>query len=810
MASNDSGHASAKRLLARLARIRREAKLLLVSRRIGWTLAALLAGLALVGLADYAIRLPQWVRFIALALAIFGIGWALVRLVWPALRMHPSLTDLALRLEGGRPDLKGRLASATDLAQGGTLEPRYEPLIDTISRDALPDLMKRTPTLKALGVCLLVMASVITYAAMQPAMASLGAQRVLTPWASAKWPSRTAIALAELPKYHPLGDPLAIRGLLSRTDKPVGRTRVEAWYRLDGGTPQKLALTSQGAPDAGESEIYERLVNPAAEALRQTQRVTMELWLQTSDDRTAATRIELVRPPRVIQASAQVVAPEYAQNATASRVVGLGRQSGRLPLALGGEDTAVLGPVLEGSRVELDLRFNTAADAAMSISSADGSADEAGIEIESMADGLGATVSLPASTPASLSIELRDELGIESTRPLVIALDVLADADPTAAVLEPAQDESVLATATLPMVGEGRDDFGLLTVVLQAQRATPPAGSQGAPPEPVGEIMELARWSDDTAPLEARAASVIELAGFDLKPGDDLLITALATDLRGGEPIVSAVRRLRIIGESELVEQLRAELGAVRETAKRLDRSQADVLDGAAELGEARVGEDDTELAREQGDLTAQLSRQAEAVRDVAERADRNALNDADLAEMLRLAQEHLDAAAEQSDRAEGSLSESANAQSEAQQQQSRESAQRAQERVRDELGGLVGLLSRDEDEWLARRDLDRLIEQQRELQEQTAQAEAQTAGRSLSELSQQERSHVEQIAQQQAELSRRAQDALDQLADRAEALAETDPARAQTLQEAAERGREGEAPREMQQAAQEAQQNQL
>ncbi len=811
MASTQSGQASAKRLLARLSRIRREAKVLLVSRRVGWTLAAIVGGLAMVALLDYAIRLPSWVRYAGLFGAIAAAGWAFVRLVWPALRMHPSLTDLALRLEHGRPELKGRLASATDLARSGAFHARYEPLLDTLSRDALPDMMKRRPTLQAVGACLLVIGAMVAFSAAQPGMAALGAARVLTPWSGAQWPSRTAIELTGSPRFHPLGEPIAIRGELTRTDRPVGRTRVEAWYRLDGGVPQKLALTSQGQPAHEDApEIFERLVNPAADALRQTQRVTMELWLETRDDRTDSTIIELVRPPRVVRASALVEPPAYAQQASGARVLGLGEQRERVPLALGGEDTAVLGPVLAGSSVEFDLRFSTAATPDLSVNVSDGRGEAIDARIEPMADGLGALVRVDAGVPASLSIELRDELGIASTRPLVIALDVLDDADPTAAVLEPPQDESVLPTATLSMVGEGRDDFGLRAVQLRALRATPPAGSQGAPPEPAGEPVTIAQWRDETAPLEARAAATVALDGFDLHPGDELWIQALATDLRGGEPSESTIRRLRVIGESELIEQLRAEMSAVRESAKRLDRTQRDVLDEAAQLGEARSTEDDAGLSRAQTDLTGQLSRQAEAVRDVAERMDRNALDDPALGELLRLAQEHLNAAADQSDRAQAALEDAAEAQEANEQQRARDGAQRAQERVRDELGGLVGLLSRDEDEWLARRDLDRLIEQQRELQEQTAQAETQAAGRTLEELSQEERSRVEQIAQRQAELARRAQEAIDQLADRAEAIAESDPARAQTLREAAQRGREGEAPREMQQAAEQAQQNQM
>ncbi|MEO1279125.1 MAG: hypothetical protein AAFV77_09230, partial [Planctomycetota bacterium] len=390
MASNQQGRASARRLLSRLSRIRREAKLLLLSRRLGWTLAAVLAALALVGLTDYALRLPAWVRAIALIAAIAGVGWAFVRYAWPAWRMHPTLTDLALRLEGGRPELKGRLASATDLAQSGSLDRRFENLVDTLSHDTLPDLMKRRPTILALGVCLIIVASIATFAALQPGNAKLGVTRVLAPWSAAMWPSRTAIELASLPEFHPLGDPIAVRGLLTRTDKPVGRTRVEAWYRLDGGAPQKLALTSQGAPANDDGpEVFERLVNPAAEALRQTQRVTFETWLQTRDDRTESVTVELVRPPRVTRASARVRPPEYARDATAARIIGLGRQANIVPLALDSEDTASLGPVLQGSAIEFELRYSTAAEPSFSIASAAEERDASGISVEPMPDGLG-------------------------------------------------------------------------------------------------------------------------------------------------------------------------------------------------------------------------------------------------------------------------------------------------------------------------------------------------------------------------------------------------------------------------------------
>lgn len=811
MAGHHASEDSARRLLARLASIRREAKVLLIARRVAWVLAALLVAAAFVGVVDYAARLPQWARLILLVVLLSGLGWSLARLVWPAWRMRPTLIDMALRLEARREDLKGRLASAADLARAGKIDPRHGPLLDSLASGTLPDLMRRKPTAAAMASCLALVAGVWAYAFWQPQHAQLAALRVLAPWTSVQWPSRTAIEFAGLPRYHPLGEPLAIRGLLTRTDRAIGKTRVEAWYRLDGGSPQRVVLTSQGAPaNPGAAEIYERLVNPAAEALRMSQHVAMELWIETADDRTPTTRIDLVRPPRVVQASATVSPPAYAAGASGARVLGLRQAGERLPVALGTEDTAVLGPILAGSSLELSLRFNTAARAEAALATSGEDDSDGDVAIEPMPDGQGIVARLRVDAPASLRVQLADELGIASTRPLVVAFEVVPDNDPTAAVIEPSQDEAVLSGARLSMVGEGRDDFGLSVVSLVAQRASPPQGSHGAPPEPVGDQLELARWQEGDASTDARAAAMVELSTLGLTAGDELHVRALATDLRGGEPVASATRRIRIISELELVEQLRAELAVVREAAKRLDRQQRDVLEEAARVGPSRQAQDDNELSRQQGDLSSQLTRQAQAVRDVAERAERNDLDDSAIDELVRLAQNHLDAAADQSERAQELLDAAARSDAPQERGASRDQAERAQERVRDELGGLVGLLSRDEDEWLARRDLERLIEQQRELRDQAARAQAQTAGQMPEELSADERSMIEQIAQRQAELARRAQDALDQLDERARALSERDPARAQTLQEAAERGRQGEAPREMERAAQEARQNRM
>jgi hypothetical protein len=139
----------------------------------------------------------------------------------------------------------------------------------------------------------------------------------------------------------------------------------------------------------------------------------------------------------------------------------------------------------------------------------------------------------------------------------------------------------VLATAVVQSAGEGRDDVGLADVRLDAQRARAAIGSIGAAPEPHGEPVVVASGSG-TAEPQTTVQTSLDLSALDLRPGDELWLTALATDnynMDGNrhEPVRSSVRKLRIIKEEELVEQVRAELSAVRKIAIRLDEEQADL-----------------------------------------------------------------------------------------------------------------------------------------------------------------------------------------------------------------------------------------
>jgi hypothetical protein len=373
----------------------------------------------------------------------------------------------------------------------------------------------------------------------------------------------------------------------------------------------------------------------------------------------------------------------------------------------------------------------------------------------------------------------------------------------------------VLATAVVSATGEGRDDVGLGGLSLEGRLAKPPAGSIGASPEPSGEAVALAqsRMPGQGSPvLQATAEATVDLSTFDLKPGEELWLTTIASDnyeLDGArhDPVRSSPRKLRIIKEEDLVDQVRAELAAIRKIAIRLDEEQAE-LRKTAQTGQ--VSKDDE---RRQAGLTQRITQQAEAAQRLTQRIDRNRLSDEGLTGLLSDVGQLLRGAGEESEQAAAQLDAAAKQKPEGEKAdltpEQAQKLQASQESVREQLGRLAEMLDRGEDTWLAMRSLQRLLQQQQELQTQTQRAGERTMGKKPGDLTPQERAELAQIAERQQRLSDAARQAIDKLNERAKQMEKVDAAQAQGMKQAAERGREQQVPQKMDDAARNVEQNQ-
>lgn len=851
----------ASTIAAWLAGVRRTAKGLLLVQRLGWIVAGVVAAVVIGGVLDYFLRAPVWLRSIGLLGALAVLALALWRRVLPALRFRPSLTEIALRVESSQAGAgaPGVLASGLELGELGSTRPESvlaEPVIAKAA--ALTTRLKPTEVfrpgaaLRAGGVALLGVLAALALSAAQPRLSAIGLSRMLAPWAGAEWPKRTQIADATGLRHHPLGSALPLRAALIRSDRPAESTSVSAVYRLIGpagaGTQRRVILKDQptqasvSTPDGdARGTLFERLIEPTgltpdSPTGRATAAAPMQLEysFETADDRTEPIRIALVDPPSILKSTLRVELPGYAATL-------LGAAPGvQAPLDLGpgGDERAAPAPILTGSRVALSIELNKpvppppalpagpARDAWLAATLGPDMAalftGDSPATLDAPAGAKSWTLSWTHTRAVRLALKPVDEYGIGPGEESVYRFDLLTDNPPTAAVTTPTEDRSVLPTAVVALAGEGRDDVGLSHVALERQIARRGKGSESPAAEPVDERVEIVRESAGPT-VDAQTGAVkrltttasLDLSTLEVKPGDEVWITALAADafeLAGQrhQPVRSTVRKLRIMSRDQLVEQIWGELSGVRRSAIRIDQDQAEAQKSGAQPGEEAAKRSE----RAQAQLTERLARQGEAVKRLRKRVDENSLADASVNQVLRDAEAALQKAGQQSAKASEKMGESARAQAQESAPKDagaaeRQEAQQGQQGVRDELTNLIDLLDQGEDTFASKRSLERLLEQQRALRDRTEQAGKTTTGKPAESLNAEEKAALDKIAEDQRALAEQLRDTLAKVQEREEKLRKNDPAAAQALAQAAQQAKRDQTPEKMEQAADQAQQNQ-
>ncbi len=806
--SSDLEHVA--RLRARLLHLRARARALLLARGAAQIAGVFVPALLVLGLCDYFLRLPTALRTGLWAVGLVVLVQMVRRLIVPALRFRPSLSDLALRVEAsahGRAD--GLLASALELDPE---DPRAREVIARARRrlDAIGPWHVLEPvrsrTVLSAGIASLLGLGIL--AVLMPTLSVVGAQRLLMPLAGATWPQRTVVVdSTQIGPVHPLGVALDLSATLTRSPRAPGQMRVVAMVRTirngEDARTMRLPMSAQG-----DTDVYQRRVETVAD--EDGSEAVLEYWFEADDGMSEPRRVLLVATPEVARATLRVEAPPYAREILAGSDLAF---VGRRDLGRGLDERAIAGPMLAGSTFSFEVVLTKPVPAFGAASPRpswldDLCAQNADCKVELGGDRVQVRGVLRA--PARIEVALRDEHGLVNALPSTFHFDVVEDAPPVASVAYPAHDERVLASAVVELVGEASDDLALESIALERVIARPPAGSQGAPAETDERTRAVIvrRSLQDESPASRRRAELthqLDLAALELHPGDEVQIRTLAHDvfdLNGvrHEVVASSVRRLTIIDDVQMVEQLRQDLDAIRDAARRLDEAQARV-----ERRLARLGADES-VRRQQSSIGEQIGAQREASERIAERMRRNRLNDPALKGLIDDAREALDAAQRAAGRAEERIAEAAS--SDGGDPEQMRAIERAQREVRDELGRLAEMLDRGQDEWLMRRDVERLLEEQRRLAEQTASIGRRTTGRDTSELTLEELSELDRIAQRQREASEQLEQTLDDLNERARQMSEADPAQASAMQQAADRGRRSQAAQAMREAAQQIQEN--
>lgn len=599
--------------------------------------------------------------------------------------------------------------------------------------------------------------------------------------------------------------------------------------------------------------------------------LTLEYWFETIDDRTEPARVLLVEPPSVRSAGLKVRRPAYVlAPAAGDQAEAAADSGGSIDLGPGTDERATPPAMLAGSELTLSLNLNKpvpippgaqkGADglpellgnramnwaramlgedaAAVLGSDTKGESSTAGVAFVPAPGGSGAQVWVVRwrlDRPTRLAVKAIDEHGIESTEEAAFAFDAVRDNPPTAVITQPTEDRSVLSTAVVDVAAEGRDDVGMASLRLERQKARKPAGSAGAASEPFEDRADLAvvttpssaagggggAGGEPARVLESRVA--LDLGTLDLKPGDELWLTALAADayaLDGGthDPVRSSVRRLRIMSRQELVEQVWTELAGLRRSAIAIDQDQQKSQEQLAKPGQAGA----EQAARQQSGITDRLARQEESIQRVERQLEQNQLTDEGLDRIIADSRKALRTAQSRSADAARTAGESAKAEQQAGERggeqrreservaaEAREQGRQAQDDVREELANLIDLLDQGQDTWASKRAIERLIEEQKKLMERTAKTGERTSGRDPSALSASERKQLEDTAREQRAAAERAREAIDKMQQREEQMRKSDPAAAQGMSQAAQRARKEGVQDRMEEAARQIEQNQ-
>ena len=822
--------------------VARTSRLLLLVQRAAMFLTVALGAAVALGAMDFLLRLPGWLRLI-IGVGIMGLAgaWLVVHL-GRAWRFRPPMADLALRAERMYPQLAGSLASAVEFHQHADLyaDPQRTGSLaaaavartqNHLAGVDLRRLIDPTPTLR-LAIVLLASGVVATGLALAAGEASrIAAARWLLPLGETQWPRWTL--LADLGDgggegaVLPVDEPVHLRAMVRRGHR--SGMRVAADYRiLDGeGRPvgpwQQTLLNAEPATGAGHpygamlevpAEVRESLRSGRATA------AGIEYRLTAGDDQTPTRRLTLVARPEVTAANATLSPPTYAQGLRNAKRVNLLDAAGDVAGADG----------LAGSAVTLELEFNKAVplNASVAASVLPGLADVRGVRAEIVRDSesaspqgmaSGVRLTFPLIQPVETTIALTDRHGLRANSDRRFRFVPVEDRPPSVAVVDPAADTSVTARAVVAVEAVATDDVGVEAVGIEAHHPLP----EPSRAEDTTGTTQVASVSDRRESLAASGS--LDLATLPLRAGDTVELYATARDVyelagREHDPIRSTPRRLRIIGDDELIADVRRDLNNVQQAANRIEGQQNDLRDADDRTA--------AELQKRQAAIGRRIAAQEEVAAELEARVEQNRVDDPALKETIEDAQRLLGEAREASDAAESALDEAAQAREEAeklsdeqQRQAQQQRADAAKQRVKQQqadasraLRELSDRLGAGSDAWALEGKAKELLDRQKELEDDAAELLPKTAGQRPEDLAPQDREALDDLANRQEQVADEARDLVRDMKEAGERMkgSERDAERvaAESMKNAAETAEREDLENKMREASESARENQL
>ena len=778
----------------RLNQISLRIRALLILRSTFDLIALVLAIALIVITIDYLFMLPSPVRLFILLIGSGMFVFSVMRTIVPSILFRATPTQIALRLERSVPDMKGKIASASEfesseMASSNTLARRLvEDVEDRLSSYPMSSIIKIRPIIASSSILLslVIVSSLIIVSNVE--LSVTGIRRLLLPLGDDRWPATTMLVPTVADgDVHPRGVPFPLSVRLEKGDSD---TRISARYSVmrDGVivSRQRVLLTPQG------NGLFERLVDVDGDRL--------DVFFETFDFTSDTASIDIVDPPSIIQTTLDVKPPDYAS-----------LQLPRITLDLGpGTDprSSPDSPFIEGSsaRFTFELSKEIPIPDLIDQSWMSSTFGELGSDARFGQEGPRSWVlDRTLDRPVSALFTLVDEHGIINTDEISFGIQVVADRSPSAVVVEPGMDETVLPDAMIPILAEARDDVSIDYARIRVSKIkgrTSPNGNDSS--ESSIEFTENGPDID--------MEHILHLSDVDASEGDVFEIYAEVRDGYSrngiGHPMVrSNIRRLSVIGAGEFSDLIRQQINSVRRNTIQVEGLQAEAQDKSKSNIDA--------AAVEQARISQRISNTDDAMSDIERRMSRNNLSDPVLEELVRQSRDILSVAGRSSSRASDQLERASESQvdstvDENENSDDLEQAMRSQQDVRDELTDLVALLDRNEDAWLVTRQVENLIAEITDLQEQTRQISRDTIGRTREDLSPEQREDLDRMADQQSETARNSQQISESLRQRSQLMRETDELTSESMQSAARRSERSGLPQNLEEASKQIRENQL
>ncbi|CAM9900437.1 unnamed protein product, partial [Laminaria digitata] len=346
-----------------LEQVRRRGRALLVAQRLAQAAAWAAVALLTLGVIDFGLRLPGWMRAgVGLGLLVTGGVW-LGRRLAAAWRFWPSLSELALRVERLYPRLAGVLTSALDFAlhpkkyeQPAATAAMAQRSVATAHKELagvqVARLIDLQPTRRRAGWLLGAAVLLGLVVGMMPTYSAIAASRWLMPWGDTAWPKRTQLQAEDTPTVRPVDTPIEFTTRVTRGFRPGMRVWLNTrWVDGSGngtGVAQAVLMTEQvaivttteadssdEADPGGGGGVFKLQWRAPANVVRQitageTDGRELEVWFEAGDDRTVPQRVAFVARPQLTELTAELTPPDYAVGLVAEQTLALHERTDRV------------------------------------------------------------------------------------------------------------------------------------------------------------------------------------------------------------------------------------------------------------------------------------------------------------------------------------------------------------------------------------------------------------------------------------------------------------------------------------------------